>query len=461
MDAAAKISGSWRPQLWLARRCLEAKQLSTARSYYAEVLAAGGDQADAWMMLSGDLGNNGYLAEMIELLLPSYEAERHGALAGLNLLQACLETQRLDEGEQLLHALFALNRPDLKDRLFQFSADFDKLRAGAPGPAPPVDDELAVRVVPIARPIWVAGLHDAEWLVPSVDERAEKVTLVPLAIVTAGKSESIIPQREDDLGRLTRSFSLYLLESIYAWTQLRPVLAVPVVSGSGPVVWSGDWPAEHVLSFAGDSALAVTGSLEEQGDTLRVRLAIWDCAKRQIARRFQYSTTWNSLGATILRAEEEVVGSLAGNPLPPSPCLDFYQRPDAAAMPHYLSCLGQTLMISLVHNEVVSRAHIWGERNILQYCVGLTLQMPTPVSKLMFLAAVVKNEAYGSQIYREFKREALQVLADESNRDSPLYRLSPLIYRIYDPELFHLRKGELLPDAQGDYRAWLESLQLD
>ncbi len=36
--------------------------------------------------------------------------------------------------------------------------------------------------------------------------------------------------------------------------------------------------------------------------------------------------------------------------------------------------------------------------------------------------------------------------------------LSPLLLRIFDPELFHLRKAELLSDPSADYRQWLEPL---
>ena len=53
---AAEISSSWRPQLWLARNCLENEQLNMAKIYYEHVLAHAVDVPGVLMMISGDFG---------------------------------------------------------------------------------------------------------------------------------------------------------------------------------------------------------------------------------------------------------------------------------------------------------------------------------------------------------------------------------------------------------------------
>jgi len=46
--------------------------------------------------ISGDLGKNGYLAEIVRLVLPFFDPKRHEFLAGSNLLQAFLELGDVD-----------------------------------------------------------------------------------------------------------------------------------------------------------------------------------------------------------------------------------------------------------------------------------------------------------------------------------------------------------------------------
>ncbi|NTW01877.1 MAG: SAM-dependent DNA methyltransferase, partial [Oscillochloris sp.] len=55
---------------------------------YEELLTASGDRPDVLVALSGDLGSCGHVDQIIELVAPRYDAERHGPATGLNLLQA-------------------------------------------------------------------------------------------------------------------------------------------------------------------------------------------------------------------------------------------------------------------------------------------------------------------------------------------------------------------------------------
>ncbi len=59
--------------------------------------------------------------EIIELVAPRYDAERHGPATGLNLLQAYLAVRNVNSAQHVLDILFALNRQDLEERLYGFS----------------------------------------------------------------------------------------------------------------------------------------------------------------------------------------------------------------------------------------------------------------------------------------------------------------------------------------------------
>src|SRR5688500_1643121 len=84
-------AGGVKPRLAAAREKIEAKDLPGAMAIYEEILTSGaGDRADVLVAISGDLGSHGHVVEIIELIAPRYDADRHGPATGLNLLQAYL-----------------------------------------------------------------------------------------------------------------------------------------------------------------------------------------------------------------------------------------------------------------------------------------------------------------------------------------------------------------------------------
>ena len=73
----AGIRGSWRAQLWQARTALQHKDLATAMTLYEQSLANTDVPvpADALMQITGDLGNQGYLAEILQLAEPRFDID--------------------------------------------------------------------------------------------------------------------------------------------------------------------------------------------------------------------------------------------------------------------------------------------------------------------------------------------------------------------------------------------------
>lgn len=457
MRRAADLQGSWRPQLWLARCSLEKRNLTDARQYYAHVLKLAADEPDVLMMISRDLGNNGYVAEILDIVQSVYDPQRHDPRAGINLLQAYLQTGKVNDGEELLHELFSLNRPDLRDHLFHYANEFGKLnespKAQAPPPGEPVDCELLA----IERPIWTQGLHDPGWLFPSAAARDEEIVFLSLANTTPSDQTEPVVQREDDLGRLTRSLALYLTESVCFWTGYRSKTVIPVIRGGGPIVSGTEWPTEQVFDFADDARFAVSGTVAQSGNQLQISLTLWDCAARASIRQFGCEGSWDDLGASVLKLEQDLLAELEGSR--GSSAEDFYRRPDADTTSLYLLCLAQSMTLSMVRSGIIHRDRIWGERNIFQSCLTLVLEMPeSQVPKILFLGALAKGHEYGSLVYSEFKQQALELIDEEHDRASPLYRLSPLLLKPFDMYRFQKRRAELLTAATGPYRAWLESL---
>src|SRR4051812_47970157 len=70
--AAPVVTAPVKPKLAAARERLEAKDLPAALAIYEEVLVGAGDRADVLVAISGDLGSQGHVAEIIELIAPRY-----------------------------------------------------------------------------------------------------------------------------------------------------------------------------------------------------------------------------------------------------------------------------------------------------------------------------------------------------------------------------------------------------
>jgi hypothetical protein len=120
-EAASLTARAVMPQLIEAREKLEAKDLPVALALYEEALFLAGDRADVLVTISGDLGVNGHVRQIIELVAPRYDAERHGPATGLNVLQAYLAVRDAEAAQHVLDILFALRRPELEERLHGFS----------------------------------------------------------------------------------------------------------------------------------------------------------------------------------------------------------------------------------------------------------------------------------------------------------------------------------------------------
>ncbi len=127
MEQLAQLPGSWRPQLWLARRLVEQKKISAATAIYQKVLESEPEDGNALMMISGDLGNSGYIMQMLDLVLPFYKPEKHGAMAGLNLIQACIQLGNKKTGLMLCDSLDKLQRYDIKQHIEQLREQLEKL----------------------------------------------------------------------------------------------------------------------------------------------------------------------------------------------------------------------------------------------------------------------------------------------------------------------------------------------
>jgi tetratricopeptide (TPR) repeat protein len=125
MQRVAELPGSWRAKLWLARMELEADRPSRAMALYESVLPVASEFPDALMMISGDLGSNGYRREALDLVGPVFDAAQHGPIPGINLAQACAQLGETSLGLRILGSLEQLGRHDLAEHLQQIRHELE------------------------------------------------------------------------------------------------------------------------------------------------------------------------------------------------------------------------------------------------------------------------------------------------------------------------------------------------
>ena len=68
--------------------------------------------------------------------------------------------------------------------------------------------------ISIDRPIWTLGYEDANWLLPKKEKDCNHFVILNFSVEMKGVPEEGDEQKEDDIGRLTRSLPLYLGERI-------------------------------------------------------------------------------------------------------------------------------------------------------------------------------------------------------------------------------------------------------
>ncbi|MDB6115638.1 MAG: hypothetical protein JWQ62_2583 [Lacunisphaera sp.] len=286
------------PQLATAREKLKAKDLPAALAIYETVLTGASERSDVLMTISADLGTNGHVREIIELLAPRYDVEKHGAPAGINLLQAYLATRNAEAAQHLLDLLYSLQRPELEGRLNGFSnavaelfisdAEADHVASAASGPAE--EGEKKIALVSISKPMWFYGLEGvAPRLLPRKEGKLRRVAFVQCSLPGLENVTERAAQPEDDLGRFCRGLALWLADTFTFSAGYEPVAAVGTMA-QHYALFPMEWTAENLRQLnetvSGGLDYVVTGSLRHRNADFELTLRIWEVKKFRELKAF-------------------------------------------------------------------------------------------------------------------------------------------------------------------------------
>ncbi len=304
-----------------AREKLDAKDLSAALAIYEELLAAAGDRADVLVAISGDLGARGHVGSIIELVAPRYDAERHGPATGLNLLQAYLVTRNADAAQHVLDILFALNRPELEERLHGFSNAIAEIIHERhvpldPGAVGQVAAIPKVGLITLSKPIWFYGLEPmAAQVLPPKEGRLRRIAFAQLAVLDGHENlAAALDQPDHELSRLARALPLWFAETFYFSSAYAPIAAVAIMNRPGqatlPMVFITEWTEENlqqlVATTDGGLDYIVTGALRASAGETELVLRVWEVKKFRERKTFAARWSAATADAELAKVHEQL-----------------------------------------------------------------------------------------------------------------------------------------------------------
>lgn len=279
------------PQLANAREKLKLNDLPGALAIYEEVLAGAADRADVLMTISADLGTTGHVSEIIDLLAPRYDVGKHGAAAGINLLQAYLATRNAEAAQHLLDLLFSLQRPELESRLVGFSNAIAEMFVTDQEAMTIAVPERKISMVSISKPIWSYGLDALnEKLLARPEGRLRRVAFIQLARPGISDALEQAARPEDEIGRLTRAFPLWLAETFACSAGYDAIAAVGLMGQEHYALFPMEWAAENIRQLTETTGngldYVVTGWLRVHNADFELGLRIWEVKKSRELKSF-------------------------------------------------------------------------------------------------------------------------------------------------------------------------------
>ncbi|MDI1337158.1 MAG: hypothetical protein PSU94_13325 [Lacunisphaera sp.] len=390
-------AGGVLPKLTEARAKLKAKDLPAALVLYEEVLAGAADRSDVMVTISADLGTNGHVREIIELLAPRYDVEKHGAAAGINLLQAYLATRNPEAAQHLLDLLFSLQQPALESRLVGFSkaiAEIYVTEVESEHLAPMPEEEKKISLVSISKPIWFYGLEaGAPHLLPRKEGRVRRLAFAHLALPGLADGAARAARPEDDLGRLTRGFPLWLAETFASSNGYESMAAVGVMGTDHYAHFPTEWTSENIRqlneSVAGGLDYVVTGAVRNRNDDFELSVRIWEVKKFRELKAFTAKWTPSTVNEELAKFHELLRTYLEWSALPVGYGL-AYTPPAAPAA--YVQGLGSLLTDFLAEKGVLPAAQAPGAAVLL---AAAQANPDDARAQLALVAAVFRGKARG------------------------------------------------------------------
>jgi tetratricopeptide (TPR) repeat protein len=360
----AAIPGSWRAQLWLARASLEAGKLDAALRYYKESLANAKRPIplDLLEQMSGDLGNNGRLREIIEWVEPAFNVEYHGLQVGNNLIKANLDLGNLDAARSILDQLYALKRPDWRETLSYWDTELGKARIGDGAPA---EDPPGITMMSIDGPLWMRSGSSFKELNPVKTDGVPVIGILGSTASYAKPNDVAVTQMADTPGRLSRALPIALLEQIHFRTDAVALALIPWAQGQGFALFGKPYETEALHELVTGQKLAVDYlayiTVNTVSNPWKLKAQLMRASDGEIVGAVTAEANKNSPGAGIeefLSKVRNLIIKWSNVHHEKTP--EWYQLPRGAELADYLLRLEQLLAVNCMNLDFLEGCMLSG-----------------------------------------------------------------------------------------------------
>ena len=405
LKTIAGFPNSWRALVWLGREYLANNQKDLAIAGYRNALEML-PVPDSYLLqqISGDLGKNGYIEDIPELVLPRFDPSIHGYLVGNNLIKALIELKRAPEAKSILEALYAQNRPDWKEGLDYWDNQLDNelKHFGL------VDEEAISEVINmgIPRPAWLVGLKLDESIYQKKSETPFTVATLSASCERADELEKPRVTKTDAEGALCRGFPLTICDSLNIKTDAKALMVVPHVKNGGLVFFAKEHSDEAAMSImqATDGDLVILPHLIAKGDVWTMRLRVFEKQDTKlvatITGSFSPENPGSKLQDLVLKVHDFIRRNYSLTEQVSSAGLD---RIPAKVYAHYVDANSSCLAIINASDSEGGMDTLYGVRHIYDKFMRLASDFPeNSVFMLMLIWALLKDKEADSVVYQEY-----------------------------------------------------------
>jgi hypothetical protein len=266
----------------------------------------------------------------------------------------------------VLDILFALQRPELEQRLYGFSNAIAEMIA-TPHAAPPPGvvggpaagaDAPKVALVSISKPIWFYGLEPlAAQLLPPKEGRLRRIAFAQLALPGYPDAAAAMKKPEDELGRLSRAIPLWFAEAFYFSAAYAPIAAVGVLNPpdgapAQPMLFAAEWTTDNLrqlVDTAGEGVdFIVTGALRVTAGDYELLLRIWEV--KAFRERKTFTARWTPATAddALAKLSADLRAYMEWSPASAAFAFSPTTKPRA-----WLDTLGASLGLFLVEKNIL------------------------------------------------------------------------------------------------------------
>lgn len=407
----AALKGSWRAQLWLARRALQRGALDEALAFYRESLAHAGTPAptDLLMQMSGDLGRQAHILELLELTAPRFQAEHHGIMVGNNILKAYVDVGQIESARLILNQLYALQRPDWADTLKFWDAEIAKSTVQTMQPDP--DQKIQLAMGNIDGPVWLNPSSPAAELFPVREEGGPTISFLCASVGQENASDKPEHQLADAAGRLSRALPLFWAEQMHWRSDAQVTSVIPRVLGAQGAfaVMGSPWRDEDAAHLARQGGVAydyvVTTHITVSAEICRLEVRVIRTIDGSCVQTLEGTFAKDHPEALLPKLTEDLYATLLketeASPQAENPA---YQVPTGPALPIYLIRLEQLLGVRCAATEQMQSGFLHGERDILDGMIQLVLAVPQSISvRVLLIQCLQTMKRVRPEILPEFE----------------------------------------------------------